>query len=260
MNKKLFIWHPKNHDIKFARQLRKMGFNAWRIPVEPFWTEASYWGVFSNEDKQKFVAVKMFALYEELKNTGYEFFIIDAGWGLGSYDNNYFYEKIFNRFKQCNDVVFDWGECYEDYVEKKKMTLQQYKEAFQQRYKLIGSRLIVGATARNKKNFGANSLTSYLNQKKYWSSEDSLAWIFGQSAWHNFAGSLCYKSKARQLKKLSVNLIGLYQGNPAEWNSIGWENKLMKLFGLKECFEEWQRNRFIKYFGEFRYEQVKRRF
>lgn len=35
----LLLWHPKNGDISFAKRMLKTGFNAWRIPVEPFWNQ-----------------------------------------------------------------------------------------------------------------------------------------------------------------------------------------------------------------------------
>lgn len=243
----LFLWHPKNYDLAFARKCYKRGFNAWRIPVEPFWNEVKDLQI-DIDSKQKMVANKMYERYLALKIIGYKFFIIDYGWGLGDYDKNYFYEKISDKFEGKENILYDWGECYEDYVETKKMTKEQYWKVFEQRHDLVGEQLVIGATARNKDKLGATSLTSYLCQEKYWRETDNLIWIFGQAAYHNLLGSLNYEKKAEQIRKLGIKVIGLYQGNPSEWSSVGWENKIFDILGKREKFEEDKREKFIKYF------------
>lgn len=247
MKNYLLLWHPHNASLGFADQMFKQGFNAWRIPVEPFWDDVKDLQI-DVEDKQKITANGMYAFYLALSRLGFQYFVVDAGWGLGSFDNNYFYEHIFNRFEGKNDVLFDWGECYEDYVETKKMTVNEYWKVFEQRHDLMGDKLTVGATARNKEKLGATSLTSYLNQEKYWRETDKLAWVFGQCAWHNLFGSLDYEGKAKRIKELGINVVGLYQGNTSEWTCIGWENKILDLFGKRNKFEENQREKFIKHF------------
>lgn len=242
----LFLWHPKNGDLRFARNMFIKGFNAWRIPVEDFYNKTG--NVTDIEARQEVTARLMYDFYLQLKTVGFKFFIVDAGWGLGEYDGNYFYEKIYNQFEACDDILFDWGECYEDYVETKKMTINQYRRVAEQRINLMAGRLSIGATARNKDKLGANSLTSYLCQEKYWRETDNLIWIFGQYAYHNLLGSLNYEKKAEQIRKLGIKVIGLYQGNPSEWSSVGWENKIFDILGKREKFEEDKREKFIKYF------------
>lgn len=245
----LFLWHKDNGSLVFAKRMHSVGFNAWRIPVEPFWNEVKDLQI-DIDSKQKMVANKMYEMYLSLKIIGYKLFVVDAGWGLGDFDKNYFYERIYDKFKEKEDVIFDWGECYEDYVETKKMTWEQYLDVFEQRIKLMGSRLAIGATARNKLKLNANSLTSYLNQEKYWTSADILVWIFGQYAWHNLCGSLDYENKAKKIKELNINVVGLYQNNPTNWSWLGWENKIMDILGKKEKFEAGQREKFINIFKE----------
>ena len=244
---KLFIWHPKNADLRFARNLFIQGFNAWRIPIYDFWKQVENLNL-TIDEKQMKTALAMYDFYLSLKAIGYKFFVVDAGWGLGSFDGNYFYEKIFSVFEKCDDVIFDWGECFEDYVETGKMTEAEYYRVVEQRVSIMAGKLTIGATARNKKKLGADSLTSYLQQGKYWERTDKLAWIFGQIGWHNLFGSLDYQNKAEHLNMLGVKVIGLYQGNPSDWSWIGWENKILDLFGKRNKFEENQREKFIKHF------------
>lgn len=243
----LLLWHKENGNLAFAKAMHKAGFNAWRIPVEPFWNQVKDLQI-DVEDKQKMTANSMYDFYLSLKRLGFKFFLIDAGWGLGSFDGNYFYERIYDKFEGKQDVLYDWGECYEDCVETKKMTIEQYWKVFEQRHDLMGEQLTVGATARNKDKLGATSLTSYINQEKYWRSSDKLAWIFGQYAYHNLLGSLDYESKARKIKELKIDVVGLYQGNPSNWSAVGWENKIADMFGLREKFEEKLRTKFINFF------------
>lgn len=244
---KLFIWHPKNADLRFARNLFIQGFNAWRIPIYDFWKQVENLNL-TIDEKQMKTALMMYDFYLNLKAIGYKFFVVDAGWGLGSFDGNYFYEKIFSVFEKCEDVIFDWGECYEDWVETGKMTEAEYREVRKEREKVFGDRITIGATARNKKKLNADSLTSYYKQENHWEKTDKLVWIFGQCAWHNLFGSLDYDSLSRRARALKINHIGLYQGNPSEWSWAGFENKLLDLFGKREKFEEEKREKFIKQF------------
>ena len=246
----LGILHPSNFDYAFAEDLRKSGFNTLYINVSPFWeqTETGSPKEFSYEFKQEIVAQKMRAYYEDLKDMGFTFFIIDAGWGLGNFDNNYFYEKIYKAFEDCEDVLFDWGECYEDYVETKKMTLDEYYRVAEQRINLISGQLSIGATSRNKDRLGATSLTSYCPQEKYWRKTDKYLWIFGQLAWHNLFGSLDYESKAKWVKENGVGTVLLYQFNPSSWSWLGFENKIGDILGCRQSFEKKQREEFIKAF------------
>jgi len=242
----LFLWHPKNGDIKFAEQMFIKGFNAWRIPV--LWDEVADLP-YDYEQKQNIAVEKMFNFYTELKKIGFEFFIVDAGWGLGSFDENYFYEKIYKKFANYSDVLFDWGETFEDYVETKKMPDWIYWQIIRkEREDLIGDKLTIGATARNKDKLNATSLTSYFNQTKYFRKTDKLVWIFGQVGWHNLFGSLNYEKLYDKIVELGINVVGLYQGNSADWSWIGWENKILEMFNLREKFELKRTKEFLKVF------------
>lgn len=176
---------------------------------------------------------------------GFEFFLnLGSGWGLGSYDNNYFYKVIGEEFKDTN-VLFDVGEFYEDYVETGKIDIATYAAIMYEKKLYFGKRMEQGNTARNKFSLNSDTLTSYWAQHKYWTN-DPFVWIFGQFAYHNFS-SLRYKKKAKICLDRNINVAFLYQGNPAAWTAIGWENKLFNC--IRPWFERWQRKRFIRSFS-----------
>jgi len=243
----LGIWHPKCGEITFDKEMFKMGFNSYRIPVSPFWKEvenlcASY------EDKQKATAKKMFEHYLVLKEIGYVFFLVDFGWGLGKYDQNWFYKVIYDEFKDCEDVFYDFGEFYEDYVETEKIDEITYESIMKERKDLIGDKLWIGATSRNKDKLGAVSLTSYWNQKKYWRATDKFVWIYGQL---KFDADMCYENLSKVAKELGINKFFLYQGDPKKFDiavPYTWLNSLLRLFGKDEKYEKNKREKFIKSF------------
>lgn len=257
----LGIYHPRTKELWYCNYLRKLGFNA--ITLDPLheWHIADTIPGLSIEEKQIKAAELMFKKYELLKRMGYVYFLnLGSSWGLGEFDGNYFWKVIGEKFKNCDDVIFDIGEFYEDYVEqasyydynlkaKRKLTEPEYYRILGEKFSYFGKRVEIGNTRRNKLRFNADTLTSYEFQDKYWTKQDIFAWIFGQCGWHNLIGSLMYGRKAKQCNKKGIGKAFLYQGNPSAWTVIGFENKILDFFGLREFFESWQRKRFIKKFG-----------
>ena len=259
--KVLGIYHPKIKEIWYCNYLRKLGFNA--IVLDPIhdWqlAEATYpnW---EPRQKQHKAAEFMFTRYRILKKMGFTYFLnLGSSWGLGKLDGNYFYKVIGEQFKDCKDMIFDIGEFYEDYVEqasyfdykinaKRKLTYDEYSNVMAEKLEYFGDRVEIGNTRRNKIRFNSDTLTSYEFQNRYWR-VDPFVWIFGQAGWHNLIGSLMYGRKNRQCKEKGIERAFIYQGNPSAWTVIGFENKILDLFHLREWFENWQRKRFIKKFG-----------
>lgn len=258
----LGIYHPKAKEIWFCNYLRKLGFNAIVLDPSHDWNIANetypHWGVIPKQHK---AADLMFTRYKLLKKMGYEYFVnLGSSWGLGKLDGNYFFKIIGDKFIDCKDMIFDIGEFYEDYVEqanymdpitkqKRKLTYDEYQNVMNEKIKYFGDRVEIGNTRRNKLRFNSDTLTSYEFQNRYWR-KDLFVWIFGQCGWHNLIGSLMYGRKNKQCKERGIEKAILYQGNPSSWTVIGFENKILDFFKLREWFENWQRKRFIKKFKE----------
>ena len=201
------------------------------------------------EEAQKKTVKKMLSLYEESKKLGYKHFLIDIGWGLGSYGtgNNYFYEKIIAAFNEMDDVTFYLGEPYEEFGEKFGHPRSVVAEIIKERLDLTNNNLIVDATARNIKEKFVNCLSSYHNQQSYWESWQHMAWVYGQ--WKLFADSNYIKLKDA-LRKKDINSVWLYQGDQPvfTWNS--WLIWFQNSIGILERKEENKQSEFIKVFGK----------
>ncbi|MHB8842201.1 MAG: hypothetical protein ACYC56_10550 [Candidatus Aquicultor sp.] len=243
----LGIWHPDRSE-EFAKKLLAQGFNTymiapnWELVVSENPKDTPY------EELQELTAIEMRERYDKLKKMGFKFFLnFGSGWGLGEFDKNWFFRKIYEQFEDCDDMLFDLGEFYEDYVETGKMKEEEYTGIVAEKREFFGKKLELGNTARNKIKLGSDTLTSYWNQEKYWRNTDPFVWIFGQAGWHNIS-SLRYKSKAEWCKKNNIQVALLYQGDKSEWKAIGWENKIADILHIRNWFENWQRKRFIKIF------------
>ncbi|MFA5803693.1 MAG: hypothetical protein WC879_03525 [Melioribacteraceae bacterium] len=249
------IW-PRNLSIWNLNKLYDEGFNSVIL----------YTGYFWNLQEKPTVEKTVFLIwhtYQEAKILGYKFFLIDIGWGLfplAEYDKTWL--LIADRFRDCDDIYFYLGEPYEQWVEnrmkykdaegkeqivdeQKFNQLKNFRETFiNQNTK---SRLIFDSTARNKLRLKANALSSYCNQKKYWSGSDLLHWIYGQL---KIGGSLRYKSLAKFRGTWKLTPLFIYQGDAPEWSWTGWINKILSIFGLLNWFEKLQRKRFLKWFNK----------
>ena len=270
MKKYLAVYDPigqrigNNLDFLFAKKCLEIGYNSYYLDLNIYWCRWEVKNGFYYEDKQIYAVDDMFKDYIKLREMGYELFIVTAGWGLGSLDNNYFYKVIYDKFRDSEDVVYDCGEFYEDYVEKatfvnfagekEKLLLDTYNNIINIKKRLIGDKLIIGATARNKKILQANSLTSYLFQECYWEEGDKLAWFYGQFSITHFFSSLWYKSHSKKLDSLGVSLRILYQGDGNKWiwsQPYTWANCIMNKIHFKNWnLQEWFENRLLMRFPE----------
>lgn len=218
---------------------------------------AVYIGVtwLGNGDTQEKSVERMWNEYQSHKANGHTIFLIQFGYGLGDFDNNYFYKVIFRKFKDCSDVIFYIGEFYEEFAETGKFSPTQVEAIVFERMLLTKYNLIWDATARNKINIGANSLSSYFHQTKFWRTTDKFAWIYGQFAWHScipFIGSSSYKRLAKRINELGIKNVGLYQGDSNIWawsKPYTWGTWLQSKLGIQDWYEALQRKRFLKYFG-----------
>lgn len=244
----LGIW---TNDINYE-ELREIGFNAIFLPVYPFWVEADKMDI-DYSLKQKLTAEVMYSEYLRLKQLGFSFFLIDFGWGLGAFDNNYFYEKIYNRFKN-DDILFYFGEPIEQLVEDRKYEYYDVKKIIDERFSLAGEQLLLDSTTRNieqlRKDFPyiKTAISSYYNQHKYWVKGQALSWIYGQL---KIGGSLCYKKLSSAADEKGITIRFLYQGDDGVFKfsiPFTWFNSLLRLIGLDKRFKKWQQRRFIKHF------------
>ena len=230
------------------------GFNSLFLQIGYFY-ENSYP---KSEKRQDVTVTLMYDAYLFAKKLGVKYFLIDCGWGLGKIDDNYFYEKIIEKFKDCEDVDFYLGEPIESFVEPGQYSYEQvHGLIIEPRLELMPRKnLIMDATTRNfiklLYNYvaGKVAISSYYNQHKIWSHTLSHVWIYGQL---KIGGSLCYKKLAGIADSLNIEKRFLYQDDPDNWNwkdISSYLNTILRWLHLGEWFENWQRKRFIKRFGK----------
>ncbi len=245
--KTLGIWTLDLSDNNLV-VLSKDGFNGLFLPI----------GYFYNGNQDETVN-QMFKKYLKARELGFKYFLIDCGWGLGEFDNNYFYKKIIDKFRECEDVDFYLGEPIESWLETKTLTWEQiYKNEINERYGLTKrGNLIMDATLRNYHSladwtglYKNITISSYYNQHKEWRNYFPHVWIYGQL---KIGGSLRYKKLSKIADSLNIEKRFLYQGDLNKWNwkePFTWLNAILNLIGLQKWFENNQRKRFIKSFGE----------
>lgn len=228
----LGIWTP-DLSVKNTLALSKKGFNGLFLFL------GYYWDICFNgnyEESQNKTVELMKQSYLNYKEQGFEYFLIDASWGLGAYNNeyNFFYYKIVDAFRQFNDVEFYFGEPFVELMEKQNIPEQDVIEIIESR-KSIDKRWIVDAPARQQDLYAFDALSSYSNQSKHWRKYHTLAWIYGSLSYTALFGSLCYESKKKKLDELGISKIFLYQGD-TDWMTIKFldnylQNKFIKTFG-----------------------------
>lgn len=227
----LGIW-TNDLGVKNTKKLADKGFNGIFMLCGYYWNQC-FVGQDTEQAQNETVAL-MKESYLNYKEQGYEYFLIDGGWGLGEYDGNYFYEKIINAFKECNDVEFYLGEPFIELNEKLKIYVDNIVDIIRER-KSIDKRWIVDAPARQQDLYKFDALSSYMFQGKHWRKQHTFAWIYGSVTYTLLFGSLCYARKKEQLEKLGISKIFLYQGDE-DW---------MTYTGLNGYLQD----RFIKTFG-----------
>ena len=232
--------------------LANQGFNSLFLQIGYF-----YKNTYSdNAKRQETTVALMYDTYLLMKKLEFKYFLIDCGWGLGKIDDNYFYEKIIGKFKDCEDVDFYLGEPIESFVETGQYSFDQVSELIiKPRLELMPRKnLVMDATTRNFiKLFiyapGKVGISSYYNQHGLWSYPLFHVWIYGQL---KIGGSLCYKKLSSIADSLNIEKRFLYQGDPDNWNwkdISSYLNTILKWLHLEKWFEGWQRKRFIKRFG-----------
>jgi hypothetical protein len=249
--KNIGIW---TRDLSFANmvKLREQGFNSLFLNNEWFWDlltenkkKESDWTI-----EKAVEAVNYW--YNGAKGMGYKFFLIDVAWGMWPLDGNDLWYKLYEKFKDCTDVAFFFDEPHEALVETGKYTKEEIRGVLLERAKVIGDRLMIGGTKRNSSERYVNVVTQYNCQEGYWSSGTGFVWIYGQLAWHFFS-SLRYKKLSKVADSLNISGRFLYQYDVDEFSIKQpgtWLNGILKIIGIRNWFENWQRERFVKYFGE----------
>lgn len=252
MNKKLGIWTDDLTLENFLR-LNNKGFNVIFLSLSPFWDEANK----ADGDyltKQSLSAELMYKEYLRLRQLGFSFFLVDFGWGLGELDKNWFYMKVYEKFKDCDDVLFYFGEPIEQLVESKRFEYYDIKKVIEERFSVVGERLLIDGTTRNigqlRKDFPhiKNAISSYYGQHKYWVENQTMCWIYGQL---KFGGSLCYKKLAKAADENKIQIRFLYQADDIPFDlsiPYTWFNSLLRLIKLDKLFKRWMQKRFIKHF------------
>lgn len=242
MKKILGVWCGE--DVGFA-QLRAEGFNG--IFIRTTWTLG---------DTMKTYLDRLVKLYNGAKELGFEFFLVDYGQGMGKLNDNYNYKIVADYFKDKKGVCFYIGEPYEEYIEKQNLDVNDVLDAIEAKIEYVDGNVFVDSTKRNSKFmwewFKAmvdyTAISSYWRQQTHWHLTNA-AWITGCLGYHNFS-SWCYKSLGKKAKDKPV--VFLYQFNPSDWSSDGWENKLFdSIFGKERRLklEAKRRALFIKYFS-----------
>lgn len=238
----LGCWH-KPEEVSLS-QLRAEGFKG--IFIRANW-------IFGDTMKTYFG--RMIKMYEEAKGLGFEFFLVDYSQGMGALNDNYNYEMVADYFKPLSNVCFYIGEPYEEYIEKQKLKESDVLIALNQKINYVDCNVFMDSTKRNifwLRNWYRlvakyTAISSYWRQQTEWHGTNAV-WISGQLGYHNIS-SWRYKSLAKKAKGKEVAF--LYQFNPSNWSSDGWENKLFDLvFGkkLRIKLEASRRKKFIEAF------------
>lgn len=259
----LGIWHKA--DEVSLEQLRVEGFNA--VSITTKWEEF---------DTMKSYLWRLWDMYVKAKGLGFTFFLIDYGQGIGSAETpaNYNYQYVYQAFKDCEDVIFYSGEPYENYVERMKIKEADMKISLYEKIERCNQKFLTDATVRNyEKMLNLYSIytkiriaiSSYWRQERYWK-YINFVWISGEPGYHNIS-SWRYGHLAKCAEETKQEIGFLYQFNPADWSSDGWENKLLevcwdafvwlpKQLGFKVItgkearmkVEKWRREKFIEKF------------
>lgn len=240
----LGIW-TLDYSINELQKLKDEGFDGLFLPMGYFWDIQG-----SNPTYEKAI-FWMKHWYEETKKMGFKFFLIDFGWGLGKYDGNYTYKKVYEAFKDSTDVMFYCGEFYESFYETGKYTLEQVEDILSIRANLVGAdKLIADGTVRSIGRPYIHGLSSYWNQEKYWSWRDKIAWIYGQV---KFDANGSYENKAKIIKNIGlIEIVFLYQADSNKFSikePYTWLNWLYARLGIENKMKHNKRIEFIKYFG-----------
>lgn len=231
--------------------LRKQGFDSLFLKCGFFYNKFTNDSM-PTDERQKLTAEAMKNAYDFARGIGYKFFVTDIGWGLDELDNNYFWHKIFEKFKFCTDIIFYHGEPLEHLVETKQYSFNQTMNVMLKKSLLVGyKRFVMDSTKRNLYNvenysiwFNGKVVPSYYwNAQKEWHYLLPFVWIFGQLS---IGCSLRYEYLIEEAIKNYVSAVFLYQGNYPAWNWEGWLLKILQIFGQLENYENWMRNRFIK--------------
>jgi len=242
----LGIWH-KPEEVTLS-QLRKEGFNAVFITTK--------WNEF---DTMKTYLNRLWEMYIEAKRLGFIYFLIDYGQGVGAAEvpANYNYQLVYQAFKN-EDVIFYSGEPYENYVERMKIKEEDMRKSLYEKIQTCNQRFLTDSTVRNHEKIlriqNAYSkiriaISSYWRQERYWR-DTNFVWISGQLGYHNLS-SWRYKHLAKCAKETENEIIFLYQANPSDWTSDGWENKLFEFVFNKKSrlnLEAYRRKKFIEAF------------
>lgn len=238
----LGCWHkPEEANLS---QLRAEGFKG--ILIRADW-------IFG--DTMKTYLGRMIEMYEEAKKLGFEFFLIDYCQGMGQLNNNYNYKVVADYFKSLPNVCFYIGEPYEEYVERQEEAEFDVIKALDKKIKYVNGNVFIDSTKRNSTWIQACfhayvkyiAISSYWRQQTEWSKTNAI-WISGQLGYHNLS-SWRYKSLAKKAK--GKRIAFLYQFNPSNWSSDGWENKLFDLVFSKKLrikLEASRRKKFIEAF------------
>lgn len=236
------IWH-KPEEVSLS-QLRAEGFNA--VAIRATWVLG---------DTMKTYLGRMIKMYEEAKELGFEFFLVDYSQGMGALNDNYNYEMVADYFKPLSNVCFYIGEPYEEFVEKQKIKKEVVINALDKKIEHVSGNVFIDSTKRNSfwlyllyhHVIKYTAISSYWRQQTEWHGTNAV-WISGQLGYHNIS-SWRYKSLAKKAKGKQIAF--LYQFNPSNWSGDGWENKLFDIaFGkkLRMKLEARRRKKFIEAF------------
>lgn len=239
------IWTERKPNLY---QLREEGFNALFIRIGWFWDEINEDDI---EKKEHETVSRMFRFFQDAKEYGFEWFIIDGSWGLGTYNGTFLFQKIVAKFEAEPSIYFYHGEPYEGLVESNFCPFRSMLEILDEKL-AADERFVFDVTVRNFKlvipNFSPGTFTfsSYWKQDKHWFTLLPWIWIYGQLNWHS-PHSLRFKRLLGVATARSIDTAMLYQADPAKWDWINFGVKILDVLGLRDWFERWQRKRFVKW-------------